>query len=253
MRRCVSFIYLPTVNAQCSPPRVFADKIQRRDLVPYRRQLRALLLPARHRRCRDPHVSPRSPPFPPCHIVPLLPSPPILSLPLLHVYLRMLMPPLRLSWADTAASTVGRLYGAASPRLPARTPVLRLPLARQKSAAGFGGACVTGGYLLLSFYFLVCLCSVRLPVSLHFSGSHASARASYRMLTPRSHRCAGSDGVLRVHRAAAPRGPLLVLRARRRAPLPALRPFVRAAAGAHGRVGRAGAHRGRRGARRGCG
>ncbi|KAF8874858.1 hypothetical protein BD779DRAFT_1565442 [Infundibulicybe gibba] len=49
-----------------------------------------------------------------------------------------------LSWADTAASTVGRLCSSFSPALPARLPLLRLPLAPRKSLAGFLAAAVTG-------------------------------------------------------------------------------------------------------------
>ncbi|KAI9438265.1 hypothetical protein H4582DRAFT_2111682 [Lactarius indigo] len=45
--------------------------------------------------------------------------------------------PNRLSWADTAASTFGRLWGSRTPPLPARVPFLGLPLAARKSLAGF--------------------------------------------------------------------------------------------------------------------
>lgn len=43
-----------------------------------------------------------------------------------------------LSWVDTAASVVGRLYGPLTPSLPSP------PFARRKSLAGFLGAFVTG-------------------------------------------------------------------------------------------------------------
>ncbi|TFK31657.1 hypothetical protein BDQ12DRAFT_577072, partial [Crucibulum laeve] len=57
-----------------------------------------------------------------------------------------------LSWADTAASTIGRYFGAASPRLPARTPVLRLPLSPRKSRAGFIAASITGAVIAVGFW-----------------------------------------------------------------------------------------------------
>ncbi|KZP16741.1 hypothetical protein FIBSPDRAFT_748263 [Athelia psychrophila] len=57
-----------------------------------------------------------------------------------------------LSWADTAASTFGRLYGPHTPALPPQTPVLRLPLAQRKSSAGFFAACVTGALIVVTFY-----------------------------------------------------------------------------------------------------
>ncbi|KAF8230550.1 hypothetical protein L208DRAFT_1281361 [Tricholoma matsutake] len=57
-----------------------------------------------------------------------------------------------LSWADTAASTVGRLFGAKTPRLPSRLPFLRLPLAPRKSLAGFIAATVTGTLIAVGFW-----------------------------------------------------------------------------------------------------
>ncbi|KIY49692.1 hypothetical protein FISHEDRAFT_8014, partial [Fistulina hepatica ATCC 64428] len=57
-----------------------------------------------------------------------------------------------LSWADTAASTFGRLWGAYTPRLPKRTPILRLPLAPRKSLAGFIAAAVTGSLIAFGFW-----------------------------------------------------------------------------------------------------
>jgi len=60
-----------------------------------------------------------------------------------------------LSWADTAASTIGRLWGSYTPRLPSRTPVLRLPLAPRKSLAGFIAACVTGACIAVGFWTLL--------------------------------------------------------------------------------------------------
>jgi len=65
--------------------------------------------------------------------------PPLLSLPFT---LRTL--PHSLSWADTAASTIGRLYGSSTPPLPPQTPILCLPLAPQKSTTRFVAATITG-------------------------------------------------------------------------------------------------------------
>lgn len=59
---------------------------------------------------------------------------------------------LSLSWADTTASTVGRLFGARTPKLPARLPLLRLPLAPRKSVAGFAAAAVTGAAIAVGFW-----------------------------------------------------------------------------------------------------
>jgi diacylglycerol kinase (CTP) len=57
-----------------------------------------------------------------------------------------------LSWADTAASTIGRLYGSYTPKLPARLPFLRLPLAPRKSLAGFIAATITGSAIAFGFW-----------------------------------------------------------------------------------------------------
>ena len=58
---------------------------------------------------------------------------------------------LSLSWADTAASTFGRLYGSNTRKLPARLPFLCLPLAPRKSLDGFTSATLTGAALALGF------------------------------------------------------------------------------------------------------
>lgn len=58
-----------------------------------------------------------------------------------------------LSWADTAASTFGRLYGRRTPKLPAR--LLGLPLAPRKSLAGFIAASVTGAVCAMGFWAFV--------------------------------------------------------------------------------------------------
>jgi len=57
-----------------------------------------------------------------------------------------------LSWADTAASTIGRLFGSYTPKLPSRVPFLRLPLAPRKSLAGFLAATVSGAFIAFSFW-----------------------------------------------------------------------------------------------------
>jgi diacylglycerol kinase (CTP) len=57
-----------------------------------------------------------------------------------------------LSWADTAASTIGRLFGSYTPKLPTRVPFLRLPLAPRKSLAGFLAASVTGACISFGFW-----------------------------------------------------------------------------------------------------
>ncbi|KAG6331410.1 hypothetical protein ID866_7681 [Astraeus odoratus] len=60
-----------------------------------------------------------------------------------------------LSWADTAASTFGRMYGRLTPRLPARLPILGLPLAPRKSVAGFIAATITGAAVAVGFWALI--------------------------------------------------------------------------------------------------
>jgi diacylglycerol kinase (CTP) len=58
--------------------------------------------------------------------------------------------PHSLSWADTAASTFGRLWGRRTPALP--KSILGLPLAPRKSLAGFLAASVTGGLVAAAFW-----------------------------------------------------------------------------------------------------
>lgn len=60
-----------------------------------------------------------------------------------------------LSWADTSASTFGRLYGSLTRKLPPRLPILRLPLAPRKSLAGFIAASLTGAAVAAGFWGLV--------------------------------------------------------------------------------------------------
>jgi CDP-diglyceride synthetase len=57
-----------------------------------------------------------------------------------------------LSWADTAASTFGRLWGRYTPPLPSRVPILGLPLAPRKSLAGFLAASITGAAIVFSLW-----------------------------------------------------------------------------------------------------
>jgi diacylglycerol kinase (CTP) len=63
-----------------------------------------------------------------------------------------LMSVLILSWADTAASTFGRLWGRYTPPLPSRVPILGLPLAPRKSLAGFLAASITGAAIVFSLW-----------------------------------------------------------------------------------------------------
>lgn len=56
----------------------------------------------------------------------------------------------RLSWADTAASTVGRLVR--SKRLPAEIPLLHIPLAPRKSRAGSIAAIATAALIAATFW-----------------------------------------------------------------------------------------------------
>jgi diacylglycerol kinase (CTP) len=57
-----------------------------------------------------------------------------------------------LSWADTAASTFGRLWGRYTRPLPSRMPIIPLPFAPRKSLAGFIAASVTGACIAASFW-----------------------------------------------------------------------------------------------------
>lgn len=58
-----------------------------------------------------------------------------------------------LSWADTTASTLGRLWGKHTPPLPSHFPGLKaLPFAPRKSLAGFLAATVTGALISLGFW-----------------------------------------------------------------------------------------------------
>ena len=72
-----------------------------------------------------------------------------LSDPSIRHHYHLFAPLLSLSWADTAASTIGRLYGSSTPPLPPQTPILRLPLAPRKSSAGFVAATLTGTSFLV--------------------------------------------------------------------------------------------------------
>lgn len=58
-----------------------------------------------------------------------------------------------LSWSDTTASTIGRLWGRYTPPLPAHFPgVKQLPFAPRKSLAGFLAASVTGFCISIGFW-----------------------------------------------------------------------------------------------------
>ncbi|KAI0795610.1 hypothetical protein C8Q75DRAFT_791342 [Abortiporus biennis] len=57
-----------------------------------------------------------------------------------------------LSWADTAASTFGRMFGRFTPPLPARVPLLGLPLAPRKSLAGFIAGSLAGAAIAAGFW-----------------------------------------------------------------------------------------------------
>lgn len=57
-----------------------------------------------------------------------------------------------LAFADTAASTIGRLWGSYTPRLPSHLPILGLPLAPRKSLAGFIAAAITGAAAVAGFW-----------------------------------------------------------------------------------------------------
>jgi len=100
-------------------------------MVHHWRGLCALAIPSRYRCIVYPDVS--SHPFD---------RPPVLPL---H-------DPNSLSWADTAASTFGRMWGSLTPPLPPRVPILGLPLAPRKSVAGFLAASLTGAAIVFSFW-----------------------------------------------------------------------------------------------------
>lgn len=99
-------------------------------MVHHRCQLCPITLPPRRGHCGHSHVSPNGP--------------------MSYIYHPHTL--FSLSWADTAASTFGRLYGSATRKLPARLPLLRFPLAPRKSLAGFIAATVTGTAITLGFW-----------------------------------------------------------------------------------------------------
>lgn len=68
-----------------------------------------------------------------------------------------------LSWADTAASTIGRMYGSRTPKLPTTSIPLPIPFispsrwprlgfAGRKSTAGFLASTITGAMIIGSFW-----------------------------------------------------------------------------------------------------
>ncbi|KAF8653635.1 hypothetical protein AX16_003787 [Volvariella volvacea WC 439] len=81
-----------------------------------------------------------------------------------------------LSWADTAASTFGRMFGSRTPRLPRRLPFLRLPLAPRKSLAGFIAASVTGACIAAGFW--GCLLPYRTGSDITWSWSQGARAVS---------------------------------------------------------------------------
>jgi hypothetical protein len=125
---------------------VVVDALERGDLVPRRGHPRAALPPTRYAAFPArlaPILTPRaqtSRPFPSScmHSFPLARAP--------------CSRPASLSWADTAASTFGRLWGRRTRPLPARVPLLRLPLAPRKSLAGFAAASATGALAAMLFW-----------------------------------------------------------------------------------------------------
>jgi len=58
-----------------------------------------------------------------------------------------------LSWSDTTASTIGRLWGKYTAPLPSHVPGVKfLPFAPRKSLAGFLAATFTGMLICLGFW-----------------------------------------------------------------------------------------------------
>lgn len=57
-----------------------------------------------------------------------------------------------LSWVDTAASTVGRLYGPRTSRLPRSIWGIPVPFASRKSVAGFLAGSLTGACIAIGFW-----------------------------------------------------------------------------------------------------
>lgn len=60
--------------------------------------------------------------------------------------------PRSLSWVDTAASTVGRLYGPRTSRLPRSIWGIPVPFASRKSVAGFLAGSLTGACIAIGFW-----------------------------------------------------------------------------------------------------
>jgi hypothetical protein len=97
-------------------------------VLPRRRHLCPLTLPSGCRRGIYPHVS-------------YIPHPILAKL------------TVSLSWSDTTASTIGRLWGKYTPPLPAHFPLIpSLKFAPRKSLAGFLAATVTGFLICMTFW-----------------------------------------------------------------------------------------------------
>lgn len=61
--------------------------------------------------------------------------------------------PSRLSWSDTTASTIGRLWGRHTPPLPPHFPYIpAIKFAPRKSLAGFLAATFTGMLICIGFW-----------------------------------------------------------------------------------------------------
>ena len=83
-----------------------------------------------------------------------------------------------LSWADTAASTVGRAWGKYTPPLPRRLPILGLPLAPRKSLAGFIAGSITGAFIAAGFWGFLGLSGNVQPVWTFDNGVSTDAEAT---------------------------------------------------------------------------
>ena len=114
-----------------------------------------------------------------------------------------------LSWADTAASTIGRLWGAYTPPLPRSLPLIpylpffRLPLAPRKSLAGFLAGSITGAVIAVGFWgFCYPVRDAQLVIQLPSSDALATV---YDML-PEAVAAAAKHGIHWIQRLAVPVG-----------------------------------------------
>lgn len=79
--------------------------------------------------------------------------------------------PNSLSWADTAASTFGRMFGRYTPPLPSRVPILGLPFAPRKSLAGFIAGSLAGAAVAAGFWGWISPLGNIQPVWTHEAGT----------------------------------------------------------------------------------